>query len=191
MEFIYTDHIDINLKELKPLLLDIQKEILKKLANIKQNSKFGTGSEITNYFNFYNLADRNEPLLLELFSKIKEKINKKWEQTRQMSIHAWLNVHRKDENLHWHGHNRYMKEPCVHGYFCIEVEPSQTIYVFSGQDDIIEINNKNNCLVTSYCKNRFLHKVTKWERDDCERITIGFNMVPLMRTRENPVPDSQ
>ena len=59
----------------------------------------------------------------------------------------------------------------------------------AGQDDMIEVNNKNNCLVMSYGDNRFLHKVTKWERDDCERITIGFNMVPLSPDREIPDPD--
>ena len=187
---MYTDDIDINIKELRILLLEIQEEILKKFENIKEPYIFGTGSKISNYFNLYNLADRNEPILQELFHNIKEKIYKKWDVTKKYIFHAWLNVHRKDENLYWHGHNRKNPINCLHGYFCIEVEPSQTIYVFSGADDLIEINNKNGCFVAGFGNNNFLHKVTKWERD-CERITIGFNMVPLLLDRENPDPGSQ
>jgi hypothetical protein len=189
MEFIYTEHIDINIEELKDILLNIEKEILHKFENIERPN-FGKGSKITNYWNLYNLSERSEPIIQQLFSKLKQKIIEKWEVTRNMKICAWINVHKKGENLFWHGHNRYMKDECIHGYFCVEVEPSQTIYVFSGQDDLIEINNKNSCLVACFGNNNFLHKVTKWERD-CERITIGFNMVPLIRTHENLVPGSQ
>jgi hypothetical protein len=191
MEFIYTDHIDINITELKCVLLKIEQEILEKFESVNAGSYFGKGSKITTYWKNYNLSDRGEPILQELFDKIHEKINKKWEKTKNMKLKAWLNVHRKGENLNWHGHNRYIRDQCLHGYFCVEVEPSQTIYVFCGQDDAIEVNNKNSCLVAGFGNNNFLHKVTKWERNDCERITIGFNMVPLMLTRENPDPGSQ
>lgn len=191
MDLIYTEYIDINTKELKKILIEIQEEVLLKCLNMNvPHCKFGTGSKITNLYRFYDLTERKEPLIQELFSKIKEIINKKWEETKNLYMHAWVNIHRKGENLHWHGHNRYEKKPCVHGYFCVEAEPSQTIYVFGGQDDIIEVNNKNNCLVTSYCQNRFLHKVTKWEQD-YERVTVGFNMVPLTPAHQILVPDSQ
>jgi hypothetical protein len=190
MDFIYTEHIDINAIELKKMLIEIREEVLKKCRNMDDSRiKFGTGSKITNLYKFYNLAERKEPLLQELFSKIKAIINKNWDSTKKLYLHSWVNIHKKGENLGWHGHNRYEKERCVHGYFCVEAEPSQTIYVVAGQDDMIEVNNKNNCLVMSYSDNRFLHKVTKWERDDCERITIGFNMVPLSPDREIPDPD--
>ncbi len=190
MELIHTEYIDINTTELKKILIEIRQEVINKCRNMGDpRVKFGTGSKITNLYKFYNLADRKEPILVELFSKIKEVINNKWDSTKKLHMHAWVNIHKKGENLGWHGHNRYEKEPCVHGYFCIEAEPSQTIYVFSGKDHLVEVNNKNNYLVISFCENRFLHKVTRWERDDCERITVGFNMVPLTPDREIPDPD--
>jgi hypothetical protein len=188
MEFIYTEHIDINITELKYLILEIEKEILKKFENTKEPIIFGKGSKTSNYHRFYNLSDRSEPILRELFSKIKEKINKRWDKSKGMIFQAWLNVHRKGENLFWHGHNLKCELDCLHGYFCIEAEPSQTTYVFAGENDIVEVNNKNSCFVAGFgSNNNFLHKVTEWQRD-CERITIGFNMVPSSLDRGIPAP---
>lgn len=190
MECIYTDHIDVNITELKILLLEIEKELIKKFENTKEPHTCGTGSRISNYFSLYNLADRNEPILQELFHTIKEKINKKWNATQKHSFHAWLNIHRKGENLFWHAHNiKSFTGTTLHGYICIEGEPSKTTYIFVGHDDFIQINNKNSTFVCSI-NNKFLHKVSKWE-ENYERITIGFNMDLSKPFHLIPVPGSR
>jgi hypothetical protein len=190
MEFIYTDNIDVNVTELKILLLDIEKELIKKFENTKEPHTCGTGSKISNYFSLYNLADRNEPILQDLFTKLRIKINNKWEIPEKNSFHAWLNVHRKDEHLFWHGHNiKSFTGTTLHGYICIEGEPSKTTYVFVGQHDLIEVHNKNSTFVCSI-NNKFLHKVSKWEQN-YERITIGFNMDLLKPYHEIPVLGSR
>ena len=176
MEIIFSEHIDIDLPKLKSLLLKLEKELLAEFEYIPPIYSGTKGSKISGYYSHYNLNDINEPILQELFAKIKEKLCQKCLDTTGMYFQAWLNVHRKGENLFWHSHlpertNAYLYS---HGYFCVEAEPSKTLYAIAGHDDIIEVNNKNSTVVAGHLQNFFLHKVTRWEQD-CERITIGFN----------------
>jgi hypothetical protein len=173
METIFSEHIDIDIQKLKSLLLKLEKELLVKFEHLPSVYSATKGSKISGYFKYYNLNDINEPILQELFTKIKEKMHQKGIDTTDMFLHSWLNVHRKGENLFWHSHFPKLKN-YLHGYFCVEVEPSKTLYAICGEDDIIEVNNTNSAVVVGCIRRIFLHKVTKWEQE-CERITIGFN----------------
>lgn len=177
MDSLHIDNIDVDIVQLKNLLLKLEKEILEKFEGVSARYITpGSGSKVTNYQPEYNLNEMDEPLLQELFIKIKEHMSKNGIDVTHRHLHAWLNVHRKGENLFWHNHDLGCDpdRPNIHGYFCVEAESSKTLYVISGTDPIIEVCNKNGTVVYCCTNIPFLHKVTPWEQD-YERITIGFN----------------
>jgi len=86
----------------------------------------------------------------------------------------WLNMHNKTEFLNWHSHNK-PEENCYHGYFCVNAEPSTTMYKLK-EGSTVNIDNKNNQLIISRSDGD-VHCVTPWNEAET-RITLAFDIVP-------------
>ena len=86
----------------------------------------------------------------------------------------WLNIHNKTEFLNWHSHNS-PEEKCYHGYFCVNTEPSITMYRLK-DGSTLDVKNKNNQLVISRSDGD-MHCVTPWS-ESTKRITLAFDIVP-------------
>ncbi len=91
-------------------------------------------------------------------------------------IQGWVNVYKPDQFIDWHGHH-YSVAWGWHGFFCVDVEPSNTFYRFNDSTEIITVPSTNNKLVLGLCETN-QHKTDPWDQVDRDRITIAFDIIP-------------
>jgi hypothetical protein len=146
----------------------------------------------------YNLFRFGHPELNELQRNIKQmflEINP--EATEKHYIHCWLNLCDKHGFYPWHTHNyrydfmaddkKYQIDKSEihnrqtallngrHGFFCVDVEPSSTVYRFLDTNEIYELNDSDNLLIMGK-NNNDEHRTYPWPYDRT-RITIAYNIV--------------
>jgi len=101
-------------------------------------------------------------------------------------IRAWVNVYKTDQFIDWHGHH-YPVNWGWHGFFCVDVETSNTYYRFKDTNEIVTVPSKNNKLVMGLCETNE-HKTDPWSEVDRDRITVAFDIIPeqgLVHARPN------
>lgn len=100
---------------------------------------------------------------------------------RNYYILSWLNVYHENESLDWHTHT-YNTPRAWHGFFCVDTEPSNTLYKFANQSHL-SVECKNNSMVIALSENNY-HKTEKWLDKTKPRITVAFDIIPEQGLRE-------
>lgn len=92
-------------------------------------------------------------------------------------VQGWFNINKKGQGkLDWHDHGGPFA-PYLHGYYCVNAEPSVTYYKINNDDNrIVENKNINNKLIVSEMGHP--HAQGDWDWDG-DRITIAYDLVPL------------
>lgn len=137
------------------------------------------GSNSTKLYEAYNIFLIHYEELTELYEKIVNYFKEKNSNTfKEYAIAGWVNVFPKGKFLDWHTHGVEKKvfDGRWHGYFCVNGEPSKTLYAENDTGKLIEtIENKNGWLVMS--PGGMLHRVTPWKDSREPRITIAFDIM--------------
>jgi hypothetical protein len=170
---------------------DLQKScpMIEQLVNqlIDENNfspSIDTGSKTTKHFNRYNIFHYNAPGVFYLYEKLYDvtKNLTDLEKTPYM-IQCWINVYKYNDFISWHSH--FPKESnALHGFFCINCEPSVTSYRFRDGSQY-DVESKNGRLVIGSSGND-LHRTYPWPHKDRDRITIAFDIVPLNKLDDDP-----
>jgi hypothetical protein len=143
----------------------------------------GTGSVSTIKWRQYNVFQFYHPSIFNVFKNISEIVKeacKYYEidfEEQQYFVQGWFNINiSKGGKLSWHNHGE-TGAPHFHGYYCINAEPSVTLYkVFDDPNNIIENVNKNNRMIIAEMGHP--HAMGDWEWEG-ERITLAYDVVPL------------
>jgi len=124
--------------------------------------------ESTWSYNFYNVFSLTacSTNFYQIYKELRTLIRGQLGDTRPLWIQSWLNYHKPNEVLDWHGHDFE-----YHGY--ISIEPKKTNTVFENYS----IENKIGQIYfgPGYRK----HKVEVLEHFEGERITLGFDIQTL------------
>jgi len=100
-------------------------------------------------------------------------------------IHGWFNVYtKKDEDekgydhIPWHKHLNQYHPHVYHGFYCANVQPSETWYRIGPdqpEEDIVKHTDYNDMII--YSPSSFEHTSTPW-LEDKPRITVAFDILP-------------
>jgi hypothetical protein len=147
-----------------------------------------TKSVSTQKYKEYNVFQMYHGFAHTLYSAVVEMVKEACQhygidyQSEQWMAQSWFNINSKSAGgrLDWHDHQ--VKEfgvPSFHGYFCVNAEPSQTLYLIN--NTVVPNNNKNNRALLSLTG--YPHAVAPWEWDE-DRITIAYDVIPLRTLSE-------
>ena len=92
---------------------------------------FADGSDSTKIYEAYNIFLNHRPGITTLYQKIVESFKTKVDNPQKYAIAGWVNVYEGGGFLDWHTHGvgqgGYF-DGRWHGYFCVNGEPSKTMY---------------------------------------------------------------
>jgi len=185
----FEKYLNNDLEKLSAFLLEKYNEIetqsLKNITKLdEKKDKFLYSKSIStikwqeyNVFQFYNKEIYN------LYTGVRELIKEACDyyeydyNKEQFMIQGWFNVtYANVGKLHWHDHGPVgLKGPFFHGYYCVNAEPSNTIYKINNKEEKININ-KNNRLIVSEMGHQ--HAMADWDWEG-PRITIAYDILPL------------
>lgn len=141
-----------------------------KIAYTNFQREFGTNDSTWNY-DRYNLFTFTAPnfMFYELFRELSTCIRDYAGHDRPIWMQSWINFHKQDEVLNWHGHSWPH-----HGYISVDPKKSRTCF------QQWEIDNKIGQIYIGpgsedASSEEFHHKVEVDEPYDDYRITIGFD----------------
>ena len=141
--------------------------------NSKHNRQLSLGY-VSYKYNLFRLGYPGFSLLHEQIRDMFFEINPN--SREQHYIHCWLNLCDQNGNFPWHNHSyRFAMLLGMHGFFCVDVEPSSTYYKFLDTEDIYELEDKDNLLIMAKNDNDE-HRTYPWPYNRT-RITIPFNIV--------------
>jgi hypothetical protein len=171
--YVHTAQLDLDLSELNLFCKAMETVIIKKWGNQSQNL-YQDSCITTSLHSYYNFLLFPNDQLHTLYLNIQNMFNQIRVHKGSYYISMWLNMHNKTEFLNWHSHNK-PEDNCYHGYFCVNAEPSTTMYRLN-EGSTVNINNKNNQLIISRSDGD-VHCVTPWDEPET-RITLAFDIVP-------------
>ena len=102
--------------------------------------------------------------MYDLFGDVVSAIDDYTNKKRPLWFQCWINYHKPEEVLKWHGH----EYPC-HGYVCIDPKETHTVY------DGYKIKNEIGNIYIGPGFRR--HKVVVDHDYNLPRITLGFDIV--------------
>lgn len=137
------------------------------LAHSNFRREYGT-TDSTWAYDRYNIFTLTSPSILfyDLFKELSECIRDHAGHDKPIWMQSWINFHKQDEVLDWHGH----PWP-YHGYISVDPKKSRTCF------REWEIENKIGQIYIgpSSLNELYQHKVEVDEPYDGYRITIGFD----------------
>jgi hypothetical protein len=139
------------------------------------------GSVSTTKWRQYNVFQFHIPAIHSLFKAISDMTREACDyygidfDAQQYMVQGWFNINEKSSGLlGWHEHG-VEGAPNFHGYYCVNAEPSKTLYSVFGE---IKVNvNKNNRAILSEMGHP--HTQLEWDWDG-KRISIAYDVVPLV-----------
>jgi len=138
------------------------------------------GSVSTAKWRQYNVFQFHIPAIHSLFVAVSEMVHEACDyygidfDKQQYMVQGWFNInHRGEGLLGWHEHG-LEGAPNFHGYYCVNAEPSETLYSVFGKTKVNV--NKNNRAILSEMGHP--HTQMEWEWLG-KRITIAYDVVPL------------
>ncbi len=189
--------IDANLESLMSWTIDLDNsirsgklelEIPQEMLSIYKDRPSGAGTALLSY---YNIFDMGNPDIEKLKNGIKSALLEACEYygidyaSEEWYVHGWFNRNAKDDmwdvspidhEEKWHEHMGGVGAPVFHGYYCVNAEPSVTVYQVFKNPDNIKVNvNKNNRLVVS--ETGHPHGMGNWRSDE-QRITLAYDIAP-------------
>ena len=160
---------------LTSLCLDVEKMLESVYDPSKSLSVYGSKS--TANYTQYNLLTYPHIHFFHFYQELKRVIKPEIPDEPHM-IQCWLNVFRKGEFINWHNH--WEKEfRAYHGFYCVNVKPSYTEYMFHHHPRVIyKVNSKEGLLVFGKSHNN-QHRSSPWLDEGMPRITIAFDIIPV------------
>lgn len=186
--------IENDLNSLFDYLTQIQKDILyKNVFNVPEeklseyNEFNGAPTQLGGYYNIFNLEHEGlrslRIALKEMAIEASEYYGYSFDE-QDYYVHGWFNLDHKTEGEkvsplskpnHFHDHSGGMGSPYLHGYYCVNAEPSSTFYKIDNKEEIFENINKNNRAIVS--ETGHPHGRDDWYEDK-PRITIAYDITP-------------
>jgi hypothetical protein len=138
------------------------------------------GSVSTSKWRQYNVFQFHIPAIHKLFKAVAEMTREACIyydidfDSQQYMVQGWFNINEAGSGiLGWHEHG-IEGAPNFHGYYCVNAEPSETLYSVFNQ---IKVNvNKNDRAIISEMGHP--HTQLEWEWSG-RRITVAYDIVPL------------
>jgi len=166
---------EIDNKILTANCLDIEKNLMN-LFPVEEGAFYDiVGSKTTQIYNKYNLFTCPYPELVRLYKHLVEKITPLLDD-RSYMIQSWMNIYRKNEYINWHNHWESQYD-VWHGFYCVQVGNSHTLYDIPGAPTHIKIDSKEGLLVVGKSKGD-KHSSSIWLDDTEPRITLAFDIIP-------------
>lgn len=193
----FTRDLDNNLEELLPWVIEFDEKLRsgqiaddldEEKLSIYKDRPSGAG---TVFLSHYNLFSYGNPSLDALKDGINDALKEACQyygidyDSEEWYLHGWFNRNAKedmwdvspiDHDDKWHEHMNGVGHPVFHGYYCVNAEPSVTVYQIFKDPNTIKVNvNKNNRLVVSEVGHP--HGMGNW-RVDGPRVTIAYDVAP-------------
>jgi hypothetical protein len=131
-------------------------------------------SKLNDHYNLFTFAHKEiNQLYYELIKNISPVLN----PNISYVLKGWMNVYEAGKNIKWHGHWPIEYE-AWHGFYCVQVGESATLYQIPGREDVIKIKSKEGLLVVGKSAGDE-HRSTVWNDTSMPRITIAFDVIPL------------
>ena len=183
-DYLYSTEIGtIDNSSLYDYCLEVEKIIIKNHP-VDQTGMYGSASSAA-YLN-YNILTFPNIDLNKLYHELTQTISPFLLDEHCYMIQSWLNVFRKGQRIDWHRHWP-AKSKCWHGFYCVETGndgESGTEYKIPGRNDTVFVTSKNGRLVFGKSEEDS-HRSTEWMRDEINRVTIAFDIVPLFSIPKN------
>lgn len=176
--------LDLNERLVSGNLVELDKSML----DAYKDSSSGAG---TAFLSHYNIFEMGNPQIEKLKNAIHDALKEAciyYEidyDSEDWYLHGWFNKNAKedmwdvspiDHQDKWHEHMNGVGAPVFHGYYCVNAEPSVTVYQVFKNPENIKVNvNKNNRLVVSEVGHP--HGMGNW-RVDGPRVTIAYDIAP-------------
>ncbi len=190
-----------NLDDLYNYLTNIHKDILyKNIFNVpedelkKFNELNGAPTQLGQYYNIFNL---NHDGIKNLQNALKDMAIEACEyyeynfDQQDYFIRGWFNLDYQSQQgevspinkpEHFHDHSGGSGMPFLHGYYCVNAEPSSTFYrIDRNEENIFENINKNNRAILS--ETGHPHGRDDWYLDK-PRITIAYDITSRINLGE-------
>ena len=187
--------LDNNLESLFIFLCEIHKNMLgKNIFNVPEeklaqfNEENGAPTQLGNYYNIFNLDHAG---ILNLKNNLKQLAIEACDyygydfKEQDYYIHGWFNLDYKTEqnyesplkkSEHFHDHYGGIGMPNIHGYYCVNAEPSSTFYqIDRNSENVFENINQNNRAIISETGHQ--HGRDDWYEEK-PRITIAYDITP-------------
>lgn len=158
------------------------------LLSVYKDSPSGAGTALLSYYNIFNMGNSEVEKIKDGIVDALQEACKYYgidKDSEEWYLHGWFNRNAKedmwdvspiDNNEKWHEHMNGVGAPVFHGYFCVNAEPSVTVYQIFKDPDNIKVNvNKNNRLIVSEVGHP--HGMGNW-RVDGPRVTIAYDIAP-------------
>jgi hypothetical protein len=175
----FEKYLDNDLQKLTEYL-DNKYNEMKETEWINKDRFYDPGNH-WNTFNVFNFDSKEISDLKEEIKKMTIEACSYYDinfEEQKYYIHGWFNYYPtkvnesvEPENLTYHDHGDLPH--WLHGYYCVNAEPSTTYYKIN--DKRFDNINKNNRAVLSI--NGFPHSPGPWQ-ENTNRITIGYNLRP-------------
>jgi len=180
------DLTGLNNKTLSEECLIVEKYLKRVFSNVEVTPQAYNvyGNFSTSVFKRYILFSVPSINIVRLYKMMQDVLPPLLQPGRNYVLQSWLNVYRKGEKIDWHNHWSPEYDG-YHGFYCVDVEemPSSTLYKFPDvSQDITTIPSKNGRLVFGKSNND-QHTSTLWDCDSKPRITIAFDIVPIISAR--------
>lgn len=154
-----------------------------------------TDNVSTHFGNHYNIFDTKEECINLLKNSLRDMAIEACEyyeynfEKNNYYIHGWFNFDYKTlsdglnfsgvnplkNSKHFHDHSGGKGMPWLHGYYCVNAEPSSTFYKID-REIVFENINKNNRAIVS--ETGHPHGRDDWFFDK-PRVTIAYDITPL------------
>lgn len=140
---------------------------------------------------YYNIFTWGHPALKELYQALLETTKEACEyysidfDSQDYYINGWFNTFEhavyggespRNHPEWFHDHMKGVGAPVFHGYFCVNAEPSTTLYhINRDPNNLFENINKNNRLIIS--ETGHPHAIENWGWNG-KRLTIAYDISP-------------
>jgi hypothetical protein len=185
-QIFFERYLSNNLEILTNELVDrydkIQNSDLLGITKVLPNGEvfLEAGSVSTAKWRQYNVFQFHIEAIHNLYKAVSEMAHEACEyygidfDSQHYMVQGWFNINEKNSGLlGWHEHG-IEGAPNFHGYYCVNAEPSETLYSVFGE---IKVNvNKNNRAILSEMGHP--HTQLEWDWDG-KRISIAYDVVPL------------
>lgn len=193
----FTRDLSLDLPRLLEWTFDLDENIRSGKLNLKASEEIldyykdkpaGAGTALLSYYNIFEMSN---PQIDILKNAINDALMEACDyygidyDSEEWYLHGWYNrnagegmwdVSPLDHEDKWHEHMNGVGAPVFHGYYCVNAEPSVTVYKIFKNPENIKVNvNKNNRLVLSEVGHP--HGMGNWRSSE-ERVTLAYDVAP-------------
>lgn len=202
-------YLDNDLEKLYNYLYNLQEKMFyENILNIEENEKskysdfYGSSTQFGKYYNIFKFENDYIDNLKNNLAKLTVDACNYYQfdfDDQNYYIWGWFNLDKKTEasnipispikdSKHFHDHSGGHGMPYLHGYYCVNAEPSSTFYMIDkDKEKVFENVNKNNRAILS--ETGHPHGRDDWHLDK-PRVTIAYDITPKDKIEFGNIEDS-